>query len=177
MSTDGAAKKRADAKKARRERPVPEKSEQYAQLDIEQLRQRRAELNNYEIHVSYWRRILQTRLDLLAAGRDMSNLDSLTHMLTDAPGAGRRMVKLDILPPGQPPELPGMEELWRYTPTGEEDTKKHVEKLAEAEQKLSKHRRELHQQIDSLQDELIARYRENPRLALDVLPGRGSADE
>jgi hypothetical protein len=42
--------------------------------------------------------------------------------------------------------------------------------LSEAEQELSQYRRELHRRIDLMTAELIARYREQPLLALQILP-------
>jgi hypothetical protein len=41
------------------------------------------------------------------------------------------------------------------------------------ESALSTNRHALHRQIDAVTDELIARYRTNPALALTALPRRG----
>jgi hypothetical protein len=42
--------------------------------------------------------------------------------------------------------------------------------LSRAEQELSAYRHELHRRIDLVTNELIARYREQPLLALQILP-------
>src|SRR5687767_1285244 len=49
-------------------RPEPQRDEAYAHLTLEGLRAYRRALSEEENRVSYWRRILQARLDVLRAG-------------------------------------------------------------------------------------------------------------
>ena len=52
-----------------RPRPAPSVSGEYAHLTLDALRSYRAALQTEEGKVSYWRRILQARLDVVRGGR------------------------------------------------------------------------------------------------------------
>ncbi len=175
VEDEDAAARRAARKKARLSVEPPEPAPEFAELSLDDIRRNRAALNDYETRVSYWRRILQARLDLLDQGRTSDNLEALADALADAPSQSRRMAMLSILPPDQVPPLPDLAELWRYQPTDDADLADYVERLRARERELSDHRRGLHRQIDALQRELIARYRQEPALALTALPLRGDA--
>src|SRR4051812_43599963 len=73
-------------------RSVPERSPEYAHLSLEALRAHRQELVTDESRVSYWRRILQGRLDVLRAGEGTGpDVEALRPLLTESRfGAGRR---------------------------------------------------------------------------------------
>src|SRR3712207_3044016 len=89
-------------------RPVPTRSADYAHLSIDALREYRRALSAEEGKVSYWRRILQARLDVVAAGAGAKELDQehLRPVLTsERVGAGRQAL-VEILPIDDIPPLP-----------------------------------------------------------------------
>lgn len=162
-------RRRAARKKARLDVPPPTLSEEFSGYSLPDLRRLRAELTDYETRVSYWRRLVQARIDLVQDGRQPENLDRLAQALADAPSRTRRIANLDLFPPDTVPPLPELAELWQLTPAADQ-TDDYLAKLGAIEQQLSSHRRMLHQRIDALHAELIARYRQEPRLALSALP-------
>lgn len=158
-------------------RPVPERDEAYAHLSLDGLRSYRRALGEEENRVSYWRRILQARLDLLRAGMDGGtaravDTEALRPVLTDARvGAGRRVL-VDVVPVHDMPPLPQLEQLWQRhaDPADREATEDLERSLAAAERQLSDYRNALHRRIGEATGELIARYRETPTLCLIALP-------
>jgi hypothetical protein len=152
-------------------RPTPERTEEHAHLSLDALREYRKVLAAEESRVSYWRRILQARLDLLLAGSD-GDSDTLRPVLTDQRvGAGRRAL-VEITPVDDIPPLPDLAGLWdRFVdPSDPESTAALAEDLAEAERQLSDYRSALHRRIGAATSELIARYRDEPTLCLSALP-------
>jgi len=138
-----------------------------APLGLDQLRAYRQELIQEESRVSYWRRILQARLDLALA--DRGSLDRLRRVLSAHQQTSRRLAMqpfdghVDVAP------LPDLAVLWETQSGGGDDTEL-VTRLADAEQQLSAYRRVLHQRLDAATGELISRYRDDPSLALRALP-------
>jgi hypothetical protein len=163
------ARARAARKKARLATPAPELAEEFSHYSLSELRRLRAELTDYETRVSYWRRLVQARMDLAHEGQVPEGLGRLAHALADAPSRGRRIANLDLFPADTTPPLPELDDLWRLSPRPEEMAD-YLQRLQQIEHELSDHRRVLHHRIDALHDELIARYREDPRLALTALP-------
>ena len=156
------------------QRPVPERSPAFAHLSLEALRGYRQALSEEEGRVSYWRRILQARLDLLEAGAaarvDMSALRPV--LAETRPGASRPAALTAVVDPGTPP-LPDLAALWEQDPGDDEEARGELEAaLAQAETELSAYRTNLHARIADATTELIARYREEPGLCLSVLPLR-----
>lgn len=154
-------------------RPVPTRSADYAHLTIDALREYRRALTAEEGKVSYWRRILQARLDVLVAGSGKEiDQDHLRPVLTsERVGAGRQAL-VEVLPVDDIPPLPSLAELWDRSvdqddAAGQEAFRRDLE-LAEAQ--LSAYRNALHRRIADATGELIARYREQPSLCLSVLP-------
>lgn len=158
-------------------RPVPQRDEVYAHLTLDGLRSYRKALADEEAKVSYWRRILQARLDVLRAGMEGGtarevDTDALRPVLTDERvGAGRRAL-VEILPIDDIPPLPQIEQLWerRVDPGDTEAARRLKEDLCQAERQLSDYRAALHHRITDATGELIARYREQPDLCLSALP-------
>jgi hypothetical protein len=158
-------------------RAVPQRDDAYAHLTLDGLRAYRRALAEEENRVSYWRRILQARLDLLRAGMEGStaravDTEALKPVLTDARvGAGRRVL-VDVMPAEDMPPLPQLEQLWqRHADPHDTEAATDLERsLAQAERQLSDYRSALHRRIAEATGELIARYRETPSLCLSVLP-------
>ena len=158
----------------RQSRPVPRRDAEFDQLGLEGLRTYRQALTHEEAQVSYWRRILQARLDLLVAGQGVRALDgaALARMLTtDRVGVGRRAL-IEIRPADDIPPLPNLAALWARQPDLADPTAvaAHVADLTEAESELSEYRRAVHHRLGAATGELIARYREQPALCLSALP-------
>jgi hypothetical protein len=152
-------------------RPTPERTEEHAHLSLPALREYRKVLSAEESRVSYWRRILQARLDLILAGSD-SDSDHLRPVLTDQRvGAGRRAL-IEITPVDDIPPLPDLAGLWdRFVDlTDEAAVAALAEDLGEAERQLSDYRSVLHRRLGAATSELIARYRDEPTLCLTALP-------
>ena len=158
-------------------RPVPERDEAYAHLSLDGLRAYRRALGEEESRVSYWRRILQARLDLLRAGMEGGSAravdtEALRPVLTDERVGAVRRVLVDVVPADDMPPLPQLEQLWqRHADPGDAEAAADLEQsLAAAERQLSDYRNALHRRISEATGELIARYRETPSLCLSALP-------
>ncbi|MCW2543525.1 MAG: hypothetical protein JWM40_1077 [Frankiales bacterium] len=152
-------------------RPPAERSEQHAHLTLDALRAYRKALTAEESNVSYWRRIIQARLDLVLAGSLVTS-DNLRPVLTDERiGAGRQAL-IEILPVDDIPPLPDLASLWdRYVdPDDAAGIGVLANELADAEKQLSEYRSVLHQRLSAATGELIARYRDEPTLCLSALP-------
>jgi hypothetical protein len=156
-------------------RAVPERSADFAHLSLEGLRDYRRTLTTEEDKVSYWRRIIQARLDVLRAGT-LASVDGehLRPVLTDDRIASSRTALVSIVPTDDIPPLPNLAELWERR-VADHDAQGQVEldhDLASAERQLSDYRAALHRRIADATGELIARYREQPALCLTALPLR-----
>ena len=154
--------------------PAPE----LAHLSLAALRSYRQDLVDEESRVSYWRRILQARLDLLRATGDRDVLVRLQSVLAHAAAVSRRASLLAVLPADDVPPLPDLGPLWQV-PTevagagapGQGLTYPDLlARLTIAERELSAYRAALHVRLDRATDELILRYAADPRRCLGALP-------
>ena len=160
-----------------RRRPVVDAmaSEQLAGLDLETLRAYRHRLEAEEDRVSYWRRLVHARLDLLAAGSSADHLltvEDLVRILGDTGTGGTRRALVSVRAADPLPELPELSEMWvtEVDPHDPDQVADAVERLTDAEEQLTTYRRALHERIDEATGELIVRYREDPAAALSVIP-------
>jgi hypothetical protein len=133
-------------------RPEPVLSEAYAHLSVDGLREYRRALSDEEHRVSYWRRILQARLDLVTSGTTRKGVDHerLTPLLTtQRVGAGRRALNSVVHGDGGIPPVPQLQELWeRQVDPGDAAGRAAFEDdLRLAEQELSAYRSALHSRI------------------------------
>ena len=168
-SDDEVARRRPRVKLAE---PAPELSG----LDLDELRDYRSALSAEEDKVSYWRRLIHGRVDLLqarAGSYDAVSLPELVRVLGDT-GTGRSRRALMRVP--APVALPDLPDLGQLTQLWEADHQDPgaiddlVARLRAGENRLSAYRSTLHQLIDAATGELILRYRANPHAALDLLP-------
>jgi hypothetical protein len=146
-----------------------------ADVSLDDLRERRESAEDVETQISYYRRLLHGRLDLLdfelrrrngqeertliealpeilATGMTFGNEPNLRHIETMPPiptTTGRRLID-KIMDDGNHTQLPEL---------SDEELTEAIDRLGEVEQELSAQRRQLHTVIDALQDEIIARYR------------------
>jgi hypothetical protein len=144
-------------------------------VSLDDLRERRESAEDVETQISYYRRLLHGRLDLLdfelrrrngqeertliealpeilATGMTFGNEPNLRHIETMPPiptTTGRRLID-KIMDDGILTQLPEL---------SDEELTEAIDRLGEVEQELSAQRRQLHTVIDALQDEIIARYR------------------
>lgn len=165
-------------------RPAPEgvsipadlnRSPDFAHLALPALRSYRRALIDEEERISYWRRILQARLDLLGNRRLAGaggNAVSLQRLLATEGIGERRQALIDVLPVHDIPPLPHLDQLWAQAPAPGDD--EHISRLladlSKAERQLSAYRTALHRRLSAATGELMARYRESPRDCLSALP-------
>ena len=167
---------RADERPASRAkvRVVPQRSAEFDHLPLPALRAYRHALTAEENKVSYWRRLIQARMDLIAlkGGDDSVRLERLRSALSETRiGAGRQAL-VEVLQVDDVPPLPDLEALWSREahPDRPEETAQLRSDLSFAELQLSAYRAALHRRLSNATTELIARYREEPTLALVALP-------
>ncbi|HSM44832.1 MAG TPA: aerial mycelium formation protein [Acidimicrobiia bacterium] len=153
----------------------PEYLEGLPDLDLSEVRRRRDTAEDVEAQISYYRRLLHGRMDLLdfeqrrrrgdeersilealpdilAKGMILGSEPALRHIETMPPlpsVTGRRLID-KIMDDGVLANLPEL---------ADEEITEALERLREVEKQLSGQRRQLHQVIDTLQDEMVSRYR------------------
>ena len=145
-------------------------------LTLDELRRRRDAVREREGSLSYRRRLLHAQLDLVRAAAtagDMEELDAmLAEVLADGPGSASSDVRAvevegrpedgDLTP--LPDDLVGL---------SDEDREALLGRLREQEHDISTRRRELLDELDALQDELVRRFRRDGVDARTLL-GEGS---
>jgi hypothetical protein len=143
----------------------------WSSLNLDELRLYRRRLAEEEEKISYWRRLVHARLDVLEAEAHHERplrLDELIRVLGDT-GAGRTRTALVNVRAADPlPELPILEDMWvtELDPHDTEAIAEAISRLRSAERQLTEYRRALHGQLDEATGELIARYRAEPSSAL-----------
>lgn len=153
----------------------PEYLVDLSEIDLDELRQRRETAEDVETQISYYRRLLHGRMDLLnfelrrrsgdekrtllealpeilSAGMVLGDEPNLRHIETMPPlptTTGRRLID-KIMDDGILTQLPEL---------SNEEMTEAIDRLEEVESQLSVQRRQLHSVIDALQEEIITRYR------------------
>jgi len=147
-----------------------------AQLSIEQVRARRAACQRLETQLSYVRRLAQGRLDILVAEMtsrpegiqdDRTLVEQLTAALSDRITSPTQGPLPMVLEPGEvDPEL--LASLNRAAPPslvsdpgsmGDDQRRQVADSLAGFEREVSARRRMMFDRIDTLQEEVVRRYR------------------
>ncbi|MBZ5740026.1 RsiG family protein [Nocardioides mangrovi] len=143
-----------------------------AGLTLDELRGYRQRLRDEEDRISYWRRLVHARIDVLDASGGVEgslSLDDLVRVLGDT-GTGRVRQALHRVRAAEPlPDLPALDEVWTV-PADAASGAQARERLVAAEQQLTRYRSALHERIDAATAELVARYRQDPTRALSALP-------
>lgn len=155
----------------------PQRSAEFAHLSLAGLRAYRQTLTTEEHRVSYWRRLVHARLDLVRSidAGEPPTVDSLNQVFAEirpAPRGARLPVTVDDdLPP-----LPDLLSVWSREPVARDHAYNTalVRDLLKAEAQLSAYRAALHRRLATATGELIARYREQPSLCLSALPEQGA---
>jgi hypothetical protein len=147
---------------------------------LDELRSMRAECQHAETAVSYLRRVAQGRLDIVhgildragSGGADLAGLvENLSSIIGSGPprpaGYGRLPAQMSpdiesfedgeltgeidaVVDPGRMGELPGMDA---------EELRAIAGRLTEVEARISQQRRSLHERIDTVQAEIVSRYK------------------
>lgn len=142
------------------------------QITMQELREYRSVLQHDEERVSYWRRLVQGRLDIISkeqAADRITTAELISALGATASGA-RRQQFLSIKAHDELPELPGLDEVWTSAidPNDPLANQNLVERLQATERQLSAYRSNLHQRLDAATAELVRRYKENPELTDDL---------
>ncbi|MDQ1683409.1 MAG: hypothetical protein QOC82_146 [Frankiaceae bacterium] len=160
---------------AGRFRSVPERSPDFAHLSLGGLRTYRHTLSAEESRVSYWRRIVQARLDMVRAADSgtAATVDNLRDVFAEARVDSGRTALMRVVPLADDiPPLPDLADIWAREPRVGDEQHNHrlAHDLMRAEAQLSAYRTALHKRLAAATGELIARYREQPSLCLSALP-------
>lgn len=146
----------------------------FSSVEVGELRTMRSGLTEEESKVSYWRRLIQARIDVITSDHTGEEpVAQLSRLLTDARSSHRRVAALSVGPVDDIPPLPDLSALWNRV-AAETDAERDalIADLKQAEEELSAYRRDLHDRIDGVTAELITRYRDEPTLALAAIHER-----
>jgi hypothetical protein len=153
----------------------PEFVADLAELDLAEVRRRRDMAEDVEAQVSYYRRILHGRMDLLAfearrrsGEEERTILEALPDILASGMilGSEPNLRHIETMPPL--PSVTGRRLIDKIMDDGvlaslpeltDEELTEAMERLREVENELSNQRRQLHEVIDALQHEIVSRYR------------------
>ena len=143
----------------------------WADLTLPDLRTYRRGLSDEEEKISYWRRLVHARIDVLEAEslhERPLRLEELIRVLGDT-GTGRaRTALVKVRVAADLPELPVLADMWvtELDPDDPAAIAEAISRLRAAEKTLTEYRRALHLRLDASTLELIARYRAKPSSAL-----------
>ena len=146
-------------------------------LPLEEVRAKRTECQEVEVALSYLRRLVQGRLDIVhsdisrRAGGAPADLEELVKQLPEILGEQQRPPGFGRLPTLLAPsdadsltaELDAVADpqcLHTLPELSEDEVRGLAERLGELERKTSLQRRELFERIDALQEEIVRRYKE-----------------
>ena len=161
-----------------------------SELDLDEVRRRRSMCGDLDIELSYYRRMLHGRMDLLAfemrrrAGEEeRSLLEALPQILAEGAytpshtdGVPDRSVPVEVPDIPQPgrrliDKALGDGFLARLPAMSDEDLRDTQRFLEEMEVEVSQQRQSVHHALDTLQEELTRRYREGLADPGEVLTG------
>jgi len=174
IRAEDAKARRAARKAARAAIPPPERDHAYDHFGLDQLRELRGMLGDEETRVAYWRRIISARLDAVRGGTsDREPVADLTGVLHEADHALERLDHMDVPEVSHLAPLPDLAALWsRQVDSSDELAVARLAGDLEAGlAALDTYRDEVSARAEAITRELIARYREQPLLALQTLPG------
>jgi hypothetical protein len=147
-------------------------------LPVDELRLRRRQASELEVDLSYLRRLVQGRLDILLdesrrrdSGARSGDLPALVRRLPEilgehVRGPGRGGLPMLLFPPDADADwlqgkdlIVDVEQLATLSELDDADLRSKLSALAVFEQKVSADRRAVHGVIDRLQQELVRRYK------------------
>jgi hypothetical protein len=146
-------------------------SDALSELGLDGLRLYRRRLAEEEEKISYWRRLVHARIDVLEAEAHHERplrLDELIRVLGETGTGGTRTALVSVRAADELPELPVLADMWvtELDPNDTAAVRAAIDRLRRAEVQLTDYRRALHERLDEATSELIGRYRERPAAAL-----------
>ncbi|MCH8982572.1 MAG: hypothetical protein IH943_00550 [Acidobacteria bacterium] len=153
----------------------PEYLEDIASIDLNDLRERRVTAEDVEAQISYYRRLLHGRMDLInfelsrrSGEEERTLLEALPEILASEMvfGTEPNLRYIETMPPL--PTITGRRLIDKIMDDGvltelpdlsDDEVHEAIDRLREVENQLSAQRKRLHIVIDALQDEIVARYR------------------
>jgi hypothetical protein len=158
---------------------APDYLEGLTAISMEELRNRRSECQTVEVSLSYSRRVVQGRLDIVLAelkhrqDGTTSDLHSLVEQLPEilservhAGGFGRMSAFMapgaDELDPALAARIDAVADdrrLGNLTGASRDEVESLIDELRQLEVEISAQRKALFERIDTLQDELVRRYK------------------
>ncbi len=163
--------KRAERRRIRASAPVPQRAPLFGHLSLPDLREIRRVVQHEEERTAYWHRVIESRLvvvrDRLQPKPPVADLRGVLRAARESPSRTAA-----IVPSIEAPVLlPDLAEMWsRDVDYADEAASAALEAaLAYADQQLTAYRLQLQSSSKAITAELIARYREAPQLALNLL--------
>jgi hypothetical protein len=149
-------------------------------MPLAELRKYRETLRGEEDNVSYWRRVLYGRIDLLRKVAErrpgehpgwLVGTEELAAALKDTATGRSRLAFMRIDSASDLPELPGLNEVWARDadPTDPQDVAEVLAALDEAAARVTAYRGQIHKRIDEATIELVSRYKNDPDACLDLI--------
>lgn len=153
----------------------PEYLEDITSIDLNDLRERRVTAEDVEAQISYYRRLLHGRMDLInfelsrrSGEEERSLIEALPEILASEMvfGTEPNLRYIETMPPL--PTITGRRLIDKIMDDGvltelpdlsDDEVHEAIDRLSEVENQLSAQRKRLHIVIDALQDEIVARYR------------------
>ncbi|MEE8406704.1 MAG: aerial mycelium formation protein [Acidimicrobiia bacterium] len=153
----------------------PEYLDNLSGLDLHELRRRRHTAEDVESQISYYRRLLHGRMDLLnfelrrrGGEEERTLLEALPEILASGMVFGEEpnLRHIETMPPI--PSKTGrrlidkiMDDsvLTQLSDLSDDDVVEALDQIQEVETEMSNQRKQLHAVIDTLQSEIVARYR------------------
>lgn len=160
--------------------PVVPPAKDLSGMPLAELRRYRQVLRGQESKVSYWRRVLFGRIDLLrkVTARGASEHhgwpvvgDEVASALQDTAIGHSHHALMRIVPATDLPELPGLDELWARDadPTNPVEVAEALTALDDAAGRVTEYRGQILRRIDAATTELVARYQDDPDACLDLI--------
>ncbi len=138
---------------------------------------RRGELREHEEQLSYWRRVVQGRLDLLLARSVGDDVRSLAEVLGGATSCGARLQHTPVRHMAPMPEIATADRAWDIASCSDEPAALHhaTERHRSAEQWLSRQRHQVLAELDLATAELARALRDDPTAYLRSVERRSVA--
>jgi hypothetical protein len=144
---------------------------------LDELLGARSALRDHEEQLSYWRRVVQGRLDLLVARLEGRDPSSIVDVLGRSEPCGTRMQHSPVRHRDPMPELATADRAWEIASCSDEAAavRHAVVRLRAAEQWLSAQRATVQAELDAATDELARRLSDDPGAYLRSVERRSIA--
>jgi hypothetical protein len=146
-------------------------------LSLDELLERRSALRAHEEQLSYWRRVVQGRLDLLQSRLDGGDPDALADVLGGTERCGSRMAHSPVRHIEPMLELATADRAWEIASCSDDPAavRHAAARLAVAERWLSDQRARVLAELDHATDQLARRLRDDPGAYLRSVERRSVA--